>query len=150
MPDFTATPHAMSPELRDIIQRSRWHLGAVKAVAALLPADDFELDRLIARAVADNEIPGFVYLVVAALGEGRPVDARHLRRGGPLIPDQYLFASIAGAMLGGGVGVGGGGWGRGFVGGGGRSSGTSIFLPASQGGCGARWRTPFSTRWSIR
>src|SRR4030095_2374334 len=100
MPDFTATPHAMSPELRDIIQRSRWHLGAVKAVAALLPADDFELDRLIERAVADNEIPGFVYIVVAALGDGRPGGARHLRRSGPLIPDHYLFASMAGAMQG--------------------------------------------------
>jgi hypothetical protein len=100
MPDFAVTPHAMSPEMREIIQRSRWHLGAVKAVAALLPADDLELDRLIERAVADNEIPGFVYIVVAALGEGRPVDARHLRRGGPLIPDQYLFASMAGAMQG--------------------------------------------------
>ena len=53
----------MSPELRDIIQRSRWHLGAVKAVAALLPADDLELDRLIEGAVVDNEIPGFVYIV---------------------------------------------------------------------------------------
>lgn len=100
MPDFTATPHAMSPEMRDIIQRSRWHLGAVKAVAALLPADDSELDRLIEQAVADNEVPGFIYIVVAALGEGRPVDARHLRRGGPLIPDQYLLASLAGAMRG--------------------------------------------------
>ena len=58
MPDFATTPHVMSPELRDIIQRSRWHLGAVKAVAALLPADDLELDRLIERAVAVNEIPG--------------------------------------------------------------------------------------------
>jgi hypothetical protein len=58
MLDFATTPHVMSPELRNIIQRSRWHLGAVKAVAALLPAEDVELDRLIEQAVADNEIPG--------------------------------------------------------------------------------------------
>ncbi|MDB6156046.1 MAG: hypothetical protein JWL90_4499 [Chthoniobacteraceae bacterium] len=78
-----------------MIDRSRFHQGAVREVAAMLPADDAELDRWIDDVVLDNDQPGFVYGVVAALSCGRRVDARHLTKGTMLMPNILTLGCVA-------------------------------------------------------
>lgn len=85
----------MSPELRHLIDRSKWHQGAVVAVAALLPAEDSELDALIAESVQAKDQNGFCYLTMAAVASGRPVDARHLARGATMFHDGVLLGIVA-------------------------------------------------------
>lgn len=86
---------AMQPELRHVIDRSKFHKSAVEAVAALLPAGDAELDALIGEAVKEKDQSGFVYVMVAALARGRPVDARHLAGGAMMIKDEHLLGALA-------------------------------------------------------
>lgn len=90
----------MSPELRQLIIRSKWHQGAIAAVTALLPADDAELDALIGEAVRGNDIAGFLNVTVAALEMGRAVDARHLAGGAMMMQDRYLLGCVAWHMSG--------------------------------------------------
>lgn len=71
----------MSPELRTLIETTRWHKAAVEKAATLLPSDDAELDRWIESAVNHAEIEAFNYLAAATLIAGRPFAARHLREG---------------------------------------------------------------------
>ncbi len=81
----------MSPELRQFIEHSRFHQAAVQELAGRLPAEDAELDGLIAEVVGENDQKAFMFLVVAALSRQRPVDARHLARGAMMFPyDQWL------------------------------------------------------------
>ena len=84
----------MSPELRQLLNRSKFHRGAVNAVAALLPADDGELDGLIGETVRERDQFGFVSITMAALQTGRKVDARHLADGAMMIPTVNLLGGI--------------------------------------------------------
>lgn len=85
----------MSPELRQLIVRSKFHRKAMEAVAALLPAEDGELDALIGETVQEHDAWGFVYVTVAALGAGRKVDARHLAGGTMLFSNRVLLGWVA-------------------------------------------------------
>lgn len=85
----------MRPELRQLIVRSKFHRKAMEAVAALLPVEDGELDALIGETVQEHDAWGFVYVIVAALGAGRKVDARHLAGGTMLFSNRILLAWVA-------------------------------------------------------
>ena len=51
----------------------------------MLPADDVELDAMIETAARENDLDGFLPLVIAALHAGRKVDAHHLAQGAALM-----------------------------------------------------------------
>jgi hypothetical protein len=85
----------MNPEIRDFIARSDYYQGAVRELAGLLPAEDAALDALIAETVAESDETEFVFVTMAALGAGRPVQARHLARGIMLMPEKHTFGTIA-------------------------------------------------------
>jgi len=68
----------MKPEVRALIKQGGLCRSTVEQVAAMLPADDLELDRWIAEAIRDNDSIGTHAVIFAALNQGRPVDARHL------------------------------------------------------------------------
>lgn len=86
---------AMSPELRQLIHRSKLHHGTLQAVGALLPAEDAELDELIAETVREHFQFGFAYIVLAALDAGRTVQARHLAGGAMMLTDHFLIGIVA-------------------------------------------------------
>jgi SEC-C motif len=90
----------MSPELRELIDTTRWHQGAVRAAAALLPADDAELDRWIEQSVAANDEAAFIHIVAGAVSIERKIDARHLAHGTALVPNHILLGAIAWRMEG--------------------------------------------------
>jgi hypothetical protein len=69
-------------------------------IQALLPQDDKELDALTEQFLADNAINDFGFIVLAALGSNRPVDARHLVRGASLLIDSGWLMEIALRMQG--------------------------------------------------
>lgn len=83
-----------------MIIRSKWHQGAIAAVSVLLPADEAELDALIAEVVRGNDITGFLMVTVAALELGRAVDARHLAGGAMMMQDRHLLGCVAWHMSG--------------------------------------------------
>lgn len=91
---------AMSPELRQLIHRSKLHHGTLQAVGALLPAEDAELDELIAETVREHFQFGFAYIVLAALDAGRTVQARHLAGGAMMLTDHFLIGMVALKMQG--------------------------------------------------
>jgi len=91
---------AMTPELRQIINRSKLHQGALREVLALLPAGDAELDELVAETVREHFQVGFAFVVLAALDAGRPVQARHLAGGAMMLPDDILVGLAAWRMQG--------------------------------------------------
>ncbi|MEN9576510.1 MAG: hypothetical protein RL514_4365 [Verrucomicrobiota bacterium] len=90
----------MSPELRLLINRSKLHHGTLREVLALLPADDAELDELIAETVREHFQFGFAYIVLAALDAGRTVQARHLAGGAMMLTDHFLIGIVALKMQG--------------------------------------------------
>jgi hypothetical protein len=99
----TELPHpfaTMTPELHQLIIRSKFHVGAVRAVAALLPAEDAALDALVGERAQANDTYGFGYVVTAAVDAGRPVDARHLATGAMLIQNQHVLGCVAWHMQG--------------------------------------------------
>lgn len=71
----------MSPEIREIIDNDKFYLGSVRAIAERLPESDAELDDWITQAIDDHDQMALHFLLAAAAMQGRPVDARHLRRG---------------------------------------------------------------------
>ena len=85
----------MSPELRNLLDRSKFHKAAVMAVKELLPAEDSALDALIEESVRAKDQSGFVYVTLAAQVGGRPVDARHLAGGAMMIKDEHLLGIVA-------------------------------------------------------
>ena len=85
----------MNPEIRDFVDRSDYCQGALSELAKLLPADDTALDALIGETVAESGQTEFVFVTMAALCAGRPVQARHLARGTILMPDKHTFGTIA-------------------------------------------------------
>ena len=90
----------MNPELRRLIDRTNYHQGTVRAMAALLPADDAELDALILETLHEGGVLEFHFVVMAALGAGRSVDARHLVPGILRIPDANTLGLMAWNMKG--------------------------------------------------
>ena len=90
----------MSPELRQLLNRSKFHRGAVDAVAALLPEDDAALDALIGETVREKDQAGFIYITLAALQAERKVDARHLAGGAMMLPTSHLLGVIVWHMQG--------------------------------------------------
>ena len=91
---------AMSPELRQLIIRSKLHHGTLRDVLALLPPDDGELDELIAETVKEHFQFGFAYIVLAALEAGRTVQARHLAGGALMLTDHFVLGIVAMKMQG--------------------------------------------------
>ena len=85
----------MHTELQQFIEQAQYYLGALQELAPLLPADDAELDALIAEAVAASHQKEFVFVVMAALGANRPVQARHLVHGAALLPNYATFGYVA-------------------------------------------------------
>jgi hypothetical protein len=85
----------MDPAVREIIYRPRPSLQTMKDIAALLPADDAEVDRWIEEAVNNTDPKSFVFLLLAALGVKRPVDGKHLIRGMILITEPWILGCIA-------------------------------------------------------
>ncbi len=90
----------MDPTLRALIDRSTIHKGSVREVAALLPADEGELDALVGEVVAKGDILGFLLVLTAALDAGRQVDVIHLAMGASMTGDHRRFSNLAWHMSG--------------------------------------------------
>jgi len=75
----------MQPEIREFLDHTRFHAASVRELARMLPADDVELDAMIETAARENDLDGFLPLVIAALHAGRKVDAHHLAQGAALM-----------------------------------------------------------------
>lgn len=90
----------MHPEVRELIDRSSYHQGAVLEVRALLPPDDAELDRWLEEVVRERDQVGFLFLLMAAQSAERKVDARHLVGGTVLMPDVRTLGCSAWQMEG--------------------------------------------------
>ena len=90
----------MKPELRQFIDQTLVHRGSVERVAEMLPADDAELDALIAETVQQSDVKAFMHVVMAALSRERRVDARHLAGGAMLCPPDGWLGAVATRMEG--------------------------------------------------
>ena len=90
----------MDTALRELIDHSKFHQGAVRAVAALLPATDEEMSAAIDETIAAGDQLGFLLLTAAALDGGRRVDAAHLEGGTALAGDSRRLGNLAWKMEG--------------------------------------------------
>ncbi len=90
----------MDPQLRTLIDHSKYYQGAVREVAALLPAADEELSALIAEATAAGDQLAFMLITTAALDAGRRVGAEHLMDGTGLMPGAIWLGALAWKMEG--------------------------------------------------
>ena len=90
----------MDTELRALIDRSKFHQGAVREVAAWLPATDDDLAVLLAETIAAGDVLGFLLVVTAALDAGRRVDAQCLVGGTALVNDPMRIGNLAWKMEG--------------------------------------------------
>jgi len=90
----------MQPELRQFIEQTQFHHAVVQQTVTLLPADDAELDELLAEVVASNNLKWFMYVFVAAAGAGRRVAARHLAGGAMMFPEYRWLGMVAMRMHG--------------------------------------------------
>jgi hypothetical protein len=90
----------MNPELRQFIEQTQFRHAVVQQVVNLLPADDAELDELLAEVVASNNLKWFMYVFVAAAGAGRRVAARHLVGGAMMFPEYRWLGMVAMRMHG--------------------------------------------------
>src|SRR5881394_376908 len=77
----------MSPELRALMTRARFYRENVLAVGRQLPADDAVVAQWLDEAAGTRDIEQFVFVLFGALATDRKVDARHLVRGLPLLPN---------------------------------------------------------------
>ena len=68
----------MDPALRELIDRSKFHQGALREVAALLPTSDDALAALLAETCTGADHVGFLLVMTAALDAGRVIDATQL------------------------------------------------------------------------
>jgi hypothetical protein len=90
----------MNPAVRQVYERPIRNAQKVKEIEALLPADDQELDQWIEELIRNGEGGLLTFLLIAAVGSDRLVDARHLVRGTPLMADPALAACLALRMSG--------------------------------------------------
>jgi hypothetical protein len=84
----------MNTELREFIEQSQFCRAAVQRVAELLPPDDTELDGVIAETVRENNPKALLHVLVAALGGGRRVEAKHLALGGTMLGHPTWLGNI--------------------------------------------------------
>jgi len=84
----------MSPELRQFIEQAQFCRASVQRVAELLPPEEAELDGVIAETVRENNAKALLHVLVAALGGGRRVEAKHLALGGPLLGHPLWLGSV--------------------------------------------------------
>jgi hypothetical protein len=84
----------MHPGIREIIHKSSYCHASLIEAAALLPDDDAELDRWIAKAVEEHDTAAFVYLVLPAMHLGRKVASRHIEGGLHLLPGPVFCPCI--------------------------------------------------------
>lgn len=85
----------MNPELRNLIDNTRFHRAVMRRMAGLLPPDDAGLDSLIAEIIAANDIMAFMAVTVTATHAGRRMDARHLERGTVFFPSHQWLGRVA-------------------------------------------------------
>jgi hypothetical protein len=84
----------MNAELREFIEQAQFCRAAVQRVAELLPPDDKELDGVIAETVRENNPKALLHVLVAALGGGRRVEAKHLALGGTMLGHPVWLGNI--------------------------------------------------------
>src|SRR3989442_15290835 len=89
----------MDSELRRYIRESNFDGVAIQHIQSKLP-DDAELDRWLEQAAADYAGDEFVCLVIAALGAGREINARHLVKGAAALAAGEMLPEIAMKMTG--------------------------------------------------
>jgi hypothetical protein len=90
----------MQTELRQLIKQSQFYKASVLRVAEMLPVDDAALNELIEETVRSASANEFIFIAMAALHAGRPVSARHLSRGGILMPNWFFMGWMATHMTG--------------------------------------------------
>jgi hypothetical protein len=91
---------AIIRELREFISRSDYCQEASRELARLLPQDDALLDEVIGEVAASNNQLEFVFVVMAALAAGRPVQGRHLAMATHLMPEKHTMGAVAMHMQG--------------------------------------------------
>jgi SEC-C motif len=84
----------MNTELREFIEQAQFCRASVQRVAELLPPDEMELDGVIAETVHENNPKALLHVLVAALGGGRRVEAKHLTTGATLLGHAMWLGSI--------------------------------------------------------
>jgi SEC-C motif len=89
----------MDPALRRYIHESVLDRAAIQHIQSQLP-DDVELDRWLEQAAADYAGDEMLCLVIAALGAGRRIDARHLIKGAAALAAGDILCEIAMKMTG--------------------------------------------------
>ncbi len=90
----------MQPELRQLIERTLFHRAVIGQVIQFLPPDDAALDELLAEVVAANDLKAFMFVMTAAAGAERRMDARHLARGAMMFPEHRWLGKIVIRMQG--------------------------------------------------
>jgi hypothetical protein len=85
----------MTPELRNLIDNSHFHRAVMRQMVGLLPPDDAGLDRLIAEAIAADDIMTFMAVTVTATHAGRRMEARHLEHGTKFFPSHQWLGRVA-------------------------------------------------------
>ena len=90
----------MDAALREQIDHSRFHQGAIRELAAMLPATDEALSAQIAETITAHDHMGFALLMTAALHAGRRVSAEHLVGGTALTGDPSRLGNFAWKMEG--------------------------------------------------
>jgi hypothetical protein len=84
----------MSPELRQFIEQAQFCRAVVQRVAELLPPEEAELDGVIAETVRENNPKSLLHVLVAAVGAGRRVEAKHLATGATLLGHAVWLGNI--------------------------------------------------------
>lgn len=90
----------MNSTIHDFIERSHYCQATLLQLGTMLPPEDAALDALIGDLVQASDQHQFVFVVMAALCAGRPVQARHLARGTVLLPERLTLGIIASHMQG--------------------------------------------------
>ena len=85
----------MESSLLERARRTEHFAGAVRELANHLPDDDAALERALGEAVAQRDGDAFTHLLFAAFEAGRPVDARFLGEGAPLLPRPEMLVAAA-------------------------------------------------------
>lgn len=93
-------PGIMDTQLRDAARHCVFCQPALRELATRLPESDAALDLWIGELVAAGEDMAFESSILAALGTGRQVDARHLVNGAALFSGIGRLVSAAFAMSG--------------------------------------------------
>jgi hypothetical protein len=85
----------MKPEARSLLENVPICRATVAQLAAVLPADDAELDAWIVETIRRGDGMALMLLVLTVLSSERPFDARHLAAGAKLIGVPMYLAAFA-------------------------------------------------------